>query len=309
MLELLKQEIVRNGDRGAIVPVGRLREIRQDIEDLKGREPLNAFQRYIVNDLHKLDPPETDFEIRSVIIVASPSPSSARLIFTWKGERIPFVVPGTYVDDTATHTRTERYLRTFLASKGRHVECAPRLPRKLLAVRSGLGAYGRNNICYVEGMGSFLILVPFVSDVPCTEDTWHDIRDMEICRTCQACFRSCPTAAIRKGPFLLDNERCLTYFNESDKEPNFPEWIDPSAHHTLYGCLRCQTICPVNKRFLTNTIEAGEFSEEETAFLLEGKSFDLFPESLKQKVTALDMVSYLGAIPRNLRALLVQRGR
>jgi epoxyqueuosine reductase len=33
------------------------------------------------------------------------------------------------------------------------------LPLKSLAVRSGLAAYGRNNVCYVPGMGSFLELV------------------------------------------------------------------------------------------------------------------------------------------------------
>ena len=59
----------------------------------------------------------------------------------------------------------------------------------------------------------------------------------------------------------------------------------------------------MNKLYLNNTIEPTDFTEEETAFLLEGKSFELFPETLKQKINALDMVNYLGTLPRNLRVL------
>jgi epoxyqueuosine reductase len=103
--------------------------------------------------------------------------------------------------------------------------------------------------------------------------------------------------------FLIDNERCLTYFNEAGGEWEYPGWIDPSMHHTLYGCLRCQIVCPANRPYVNNEMEPVEFTEEETGFLLKGKPFETFPESLRQKVEALGMAEYLGAIPRNLRIL------
>jgi hypothetical protein len=59
----------------------------------------------------------------------------------------------------------------------------------------------------------------------------------------------------------------------------------------------------MNKDYVHTVIEPAEFTEEETALLVEGKSFELFPETLKQKVNALDMFHYLGALPRNLRVL------
>jgi epoxyqueuosine reductase len=305
MLELLEQEIIQHGERARIVPVSRLHAIRQDIQELKDSGTLNDFQRYIVSDLYQLGEPGTDFEVRSILIVASPSPASAKITFTWNGKRIPLMVPAAYVDNAATPARIERYLRGFLDPRGYHIQYAPRLPRKLLAVRSGLGLYGRNNICYVEGMGSFLNLAPYVSDIPPVEDCWHEIRHMDICHTCHACLDNCPTVAITQTRFLIDNERCLTYFNEAAGK-EFPEWIDPSVHHALYGCSRCQAVCPVNRHYLANTIEPAEFTEEETSLLFDGESFECFPESLKQKIDALDMKHYLGALPRNLRVLFAK---
>ena len=41
---------------------------------------------------------------------------------------------------------------------------------KLAAVRSGLAQYGRNNICYVEGMGSFFSFHAYLTDRVFEED-------------------------------------------------------------------------------------------------------------------------------------------
>lgn len=302
-MDALKFEIERHGGRATIVPIGRLQDIQQDIQNLRDSGLLNRFQQHIVTNMYSLDLPETDFEVRSLVMVASPSPGSAPITLTWNGKRFSSLIPAGYVDNSIMPARIEAELNAFLNPQGYHVRHAPRLPHKLLAVRSGLGMYGRNNICYVEGMGSLLNLAPYVSDLPCTEEGWYEIRHMDLCATCRACLNSCPTAAITPDRFLLDNERCLTYFNEAGSEWNFPAWLDPAAHHTLYGCLRCQAACPVNKPYVDKTTEPTEFTEEEMALLLEGKAFELLPETLKKKVSALDMAYYLGALPRNLRAL------
>jgi epoxyqueuosine reductase len=214
------------------------------------------------------------------------------------------MLPASYINEASGPPRIERYLNAFLNPKGYRVQYAPRLPRKLLAVRSGLGLYGRNNICYVDGMGSSLFLATYVSDVPCTGENWREVRQMDRCKTCRACLSNCPTKAITPDQFLIDNERCLTYCNEADAARDFPEWLDPSVHHTIYGCLRCQEVCPVNGEYAHTVVEPAAFTEEETACLVEGRPPELFPEGLWEKVEALDMVNYLGALPRNLRILL-----
>lgn len=306
MFEALKNEIAKHGHQAAIVPIQRLQNIRQDLVDLNGRNELNNFQHYILDSIYQLDLPAADFEIRSILLVATPSPAAIKLQFTQHGKRVQALLPATYATKDSLPGKLESYLTALLNPSGYHVLHASRLPHKLLAVRSGLGRYGRNNICYVEGMGSFLNVTPFFTDLPCTEDTWQVIQQMDLCKTCRVCLQNCPTGAIMPTRFLINNERCLTYFNEAGAAWDFPNWIDPSAHHTIYGCLRCQLACPVNQPHLSDTIETIEFSEAETASLCEGKALDLLPEALQQKVTALEMTEYLGAIPRNLRVLFNQ---
>jgi epoxyqueuosine reductase len=303
MDEFVKQLTQDHGDKAAIVPIGRLQDIRQDVENLKNSGLLNDFQKYIVNDLYVMDVPDPGFAVRSILVIASPRPLLARIAFHRKGKRIPLMVPASYLSEVSGPPKIEHYLNEFLNPQGYHVQYAPKLPRKLFAVRSGLGAYGRNNICYVEGMGSSPFLATYFSDIPCTEENWQDICQMHLCKTCKACLNNCPTGAITADRFLINNERCLTYCNEAGAEKDFPEWIPPSAHHTIYGCLRCQMVCPINKDYVHTVIEPAEFTEEETALLVEGKPFSLFPETLKQKVETLDMLNYLGALPRNLRVL------
>lgn len=301
MIELIKEEILKHGDRAEIVPIKCLESIRQDIENIKNSGFLNGYQKYITEELYMLDLPHCDFEIRSIIIVASPSPMG-KVFFNWKGKKTPLMLPATYIDKETASSDIEQYLNKFLSQRGYNIQYASRLPRKLLAVRSGLGRYGRNNLCYVEGMGSFLNLALYFSDVPCTEESLHEIGQMDLCENCKACFNNCPTSAITNERFLIDNERCLTYFNEGNGD--FPDWIDPSAHNCIYGCLRCQNVCPKNKEYLNNIVDSVEFTEEEVQLLLEGKPCSEFPEKLIQKLKELDMFDYLGALPRNLKILL-----
>ncbi len=305
MLASLTHEIEQRGSRMAAVPVQRLDDLRTDFADLKANAQLANFQRFILDHIYSFDPPEVDFEVRSVIVIASPGPAEIEIYFGWQGRRIPVIIPGTYVYKYKAR-RIEDDLNKVLASGGYHVRSAPQLPHKRLAVRSGLARYGRNNICYVEGMGSFLNLTPLVSDLPVEESEWHAVRHMDRCHSCQACMQACPTGAIRSDRFLLDVERCLTYFNESEARWGFPDWLDSTAHHTLYGCLRCQQACPVDKPYIRRAPDFLEFSEEETDLLLKGHALDELPDGLRQKVDVLDMQDYLAALPRNLPVLLAR---
>ena len=96
------------------------------------------------------------------------------------------------------------------------------------------------------------------SDLPCDGDPWREPKALERCESCVACLRNCPTGAITRDRFLLRAERCLTYHNEAAGD--FPGWIDPSWHHCLIGCLRCQTACPENKAVLEWFEDRAEFS-------------------------------------------------
>jgi epoxyqueuosine reductase len=178
-----------------------------------------------------------------------------------------------------------------------------RLPIKPLAVHSGLAEYGRNNITYVEGMGSFHHLFAFYSDLPCEQDEWHEMKMLKRCENCRACIIKCPTGAIGEDRFLLHAERCLSFFNEKPANVPFPAWIDPSWHNSIYGCMICQRYCPEDKKFKDWVETRAEFSQEETALLLSDSSGAL-PAAIMEKLDQLELVESLDVLPRNLGVLL-----
>jgi epoxyqueuosine reductase len=253
-------------------------------------ERLTFFDFRIPDDLPKA---------KSLIVIAVPRPQS-QSVFTWNGERHTLIIPPTYVAHEKTRVQLEKFLTEILAPKGYRVALA-KLPLKLLAVCSGLGAYGRNNLCYVPGMGSFLQLVALYCDLACQKDSWQKPRMMQSCQDCHVCRQSCPTGAIPSDRFLLRAERCIVFHNERKGDIPFPAWIDRSWHNCLVGCMRCQTVCPENRQFLSWVEERVEFFEEETELLLERAAIERLPAKTKRKLEHLSLLEDADTLPRNLK--------
>jgi epoxyqueuosine reductase len=235
---------------------------------------------------------------RSIIVVAIPRPV-LEVVFTVDGKKRSTVIPPPYeygIDGLVTAA-----IESELTPRGHRILWAM-LPVKLLAVCSGLARYGKNNIAYVEGMGSFLRFNAFYSDLPPVSDTWQEPQVLDECTNCSACIKNCPTGAIDPDRFQLRVERCLTYHNESS-EP-FPSWIQESWHHCLVGCLKCQRYCPVNKTVRSWTERSAEFTDTETTLLLSGAAKGELPPGLIAKFGITDLLDDPGALTRNLRAVL-----
>jgi len=94
----------------------------------------------------------------------------------------------------------------------------------------------------------------------------------------------------------------LTFFNE--KSGDFPEWVDPSWHNCLIGCMICQDICPVNKDHTNWIVEGGKFLEEETLIILKGVLKDKLPLDTIEKLKKLYMLNNYNLLQRNLRVLI-----
>jgi len=228
-----------------------------------------------------------------------------RIAFHWGGARIPVIVPPTYVSYTPRTEDVQSVLEAWLRDDGYRV-AKPKLPLKTLAVRSGLAEYGRNNISYVPGMGSFFQLVGGLSDVPCDDDPWREAKALDRCASCVACLRHCPTGAITDDRFLLRAERCLTYHNEAAAD--LPDWIDPSWHHCLIGCMRCQAVCPENRAVRDWVEDRAEFSEQETALFVQRVPLDRLPAETAARVRSLEINEDFRLLCRNL-SLIVGRER
>ena len=290
--------LAERGYQGRVVSIQRLRELQEEIE---GRYRQGLFDKEFYQErLAWFDfrIPSSLPEAMSLIVVAVPRPQS-QAVFAWNGKSRALILPPTYVAYEETRKRVEDLLAGILDPKGYRI-ARTKLPLKLLAVRSELGWYGRNNICYVPGMGSFLQLVAVYSDLPCQKDDWRQAQMMESCQNCSACRQHCPTGAIPSDRFLLRAERCIVFHNEKPGNIPFTDWINPSWHNCLVGCLHCQNVCPQNKDFLQWIEGKEEFSEEETALLLEGVPRDHLPAATVRKLEQLDLIGYLDSLRRNL---------
>jgi len=127
---------------------------------------------------------------------------------------------------------------------------------------------------------------------------------METCENCSACLNNCPAGAISSERFLLHAERCITYHNEKPVNIPFPQWINPSWHHCLVGCMHCQSVCPENKDLMQWIEQGAEFTEEETALLLKGAPLDQLPTKTAKKIEEFNVTEYLEVLSRNLNVLL-----
>jgi epoxyqueuosine reductase len=303
MREELLRTIEERGWRGRLVSIQRLQDLRAEIETRykDGLLDEGLYREYLSGFV--FGPPDTLPDAKSVILVSVPQPQ-VRLTFHRNGQARSFIVPPTYLYWRKTRGQVAETLAGILEPRGYRIVPAP-VPHKLLAVRSGLAAYGRNNITYVDGMGSFHRPVTFFSDVPCVEDEWREPRVMERCENCVACLRNCPTGAITAERFLLHAERCLTFLNEKPGDVPFPDWVDPSWHNCVVGCMRCQSVCPEDKGVLAWVEDGGEFSEDETALLLDRVPLEDLPAGLADKLKQSDLVDYYDHLARNLRALLL----
>jgi epoxyqueuosine reductase len=292
--EQLKQE----GWQGKIVSSEHVRDLQMEIEEhhQNGRLDQKLYDGYL--DRFDFNISENFSNAESLIIVSAPQPH-VRVAFTWQNITYAGIIPSTYRLDT--DPQIKETLERLLKPEGFHLE-EKRLPDKLIAVCSGLARYGKNNITYVPDMGSLHRLVVFVSDLPCVEDNWGEIKTLKTCDGCSACMVACPTGAIVSDRFLIHAERCITFHNERQVE--FPQWLDPSWHNCLVGCLYCQNACPMNQKLLNWIEDGAAFSEAETADILNGVSEDKFADKSVTKLETLGMMEYLDVLGRNFKAII-----
>jgi epoxyqueuosine reductase len=285
-----------------IISTNHLPELQNEIENRQNQGQLDKelAQRYLFR--FKFTPPEELKGARSLIVVAMPRPLT-KAIFNWNGIKQSFILPPTYTAYDEKRLHVERLVAEAVGKEGYKI-ATPLLPLKLLATRSGLAEYGRNNVAYVKGMGSFMRLTAVYSDMPCEGDQWQETKMMSRCRDCELCRKACPTGAISAERFLLYAEKCLTYHNEKEADIPFPAWLKKEWHNCLIGCIRCQAACPENKPFLQLVGETAEFTQEETRLLLNSVPPQQLPEATFAKMKLLSLTDYYKELPRNLSVLL-----
>ncbi len=245
-------------------------------------------------------PPEEVKEVRSLLVVAASSPA-VKVRFRFEEGPFEAVIPPTYIS-TPIRQETLRLLRSVLEPAGYNVARVA-APVKLLAVRTGLARYGRNNVAYVPNLGSLVRLDAYSTDAPLPpeEEVFQGSWRLSSCPPCRNCHHVCPTGCIPYDGTVIQATRCLTYLNEQEGE--WPDWLDPTAHNALVGCMRCQELCPADRFFLRIPKVVAEFDGEETQWILQDRPAAELPPNLRAKLQALDLEDYTPVLGRNLRAL------
>jgi epoxyqueuosine reductase len=239
--------------------------------------------------------------VRSVIVGAVARPLTQATLIVGGAER-SVSVPPHYAGYFTVPDGLAEIAGAALAPFGhRAVRFEP--PLKTLAAYAGLARYGRNNVVYVPGLGSYLMLAACVTDAPPPDDAvWTEPLQLERCERCSACGRACPTGAIGADRFLLETDRCLTFVNE-DPAP-FPDWVDPAWHTCAVGCLRCQQVCPVNAGVDLLVEPPQAFDKRESAAILAATARSELAQATLAKLERCGLDYSPGLIARNLLALL-----
>lgn len=298
----VEQQLGRFGFKGVVVSAEHLPELRDTYEGLLEEGSLdNSFYRELLSryGLHwDFDASSKMPGTRSIIVAAVQQPKIS-LEFHFGGRKYYGIIPPTYAHDT--DATVLRVISAYLNERG-YEACDALLPTKLLAVRSGLARYGRNNIAYIDGWGSYFRLRAYLTDMPYENGTWREAVAVEQCAECTACVKKCPTSAIREDRFLIDAGKCLTFFNEGPED--FPKWIEPAWHNCLIGCMICQDVCPANREHVNWLMPDGDFSEEETKLILDGVARDRLPAETIEKLSKVGMLESYSLLKRNLQVLV-----
>ena len=142
-------------------------------------------------------------------------------------------------------------------TEGRPFADTAPLLEKAWASEAGLGWQGKHSIVINKNIGSFFFIGVLILNI---ELDYDDPDEEEHCGNCRLCIDLCPTGAINENR-TIDTRKCIANLTIENRGP-IPEEIIPKIGGRVYGCDRCQEVCPWNKDAKQNMNPEFELSEE-----------------------------------------------
>jgi epoxyqueuosine reductase len=190
-------------------------------------------------------------------------------------------------------------LQQFLPSI-RTLACVDTKPvsDRTLAILAGIAWLGKNTNVISPEYGSWIFLGSLLTDLELDSDTPLETE----CNDCTICIDSCPSGAIVEG-YTIDAGKCISYLT-IEKHGTIPDQMHKTLGINVYGCDKCQSVCPYNVVATESTIfPAGEVNP-----LIDMKLTDLMniEDGLFNEYTGDSAISRCGAdgIRRNAKIAL-----
>lgn len=148
-----------------------------------------------------------------------------------------------------------RQFVTFLRENGLKAKVTFSIPQKAAAARAGIGNFGKNCLLYAN---TAALKSSWVSPITILVDGKFEIDEPSTGIGCpqwcrNACVAACPTKAL-KGNCVIDSKRCISYLTYFGSDITPYELREPMGLN-VYGCDRCQEVCPRNKAWMSQTLE------------------------------------------------------
>jgi epoxyqueuosine reductase len=228
--------------------VARAEPFPRELEALVGRIKggLNAEMHWLNVERAEVatDPGALVPGARSLVSVAMPY---ARREHRWRGEARGRIARYAWARDYHGVMKARLgELRDFLveAAGGPDAHAAVvvdtgRVVDRAVAVRAGLGWYGKNAMVLTPEAGSWVMLGELITTVELSPDQPL----AKACGRCTRCLEQCPTGALI-APGVVDSRRCISYLTIEHRGP-ISRQLRPLMGSWIFGCDICQEVCPV----------------------------------------------------------------
>lgn len=134
-------------------------------------------------------------------------------------------------------------------AEGRPFSDSAPLLEKAWAAEAGIGWQGRHSVVINKKIGSFFFIGILILNIELEYD--KPIKG-SYCGNCRLCIDTCPTGAINENN-TIDARKCIANLTIENRDA-IPDEIISHLEGRVYGCDRCQEVCPWNRDVVPNNV-------------------------------------------------------